>query len=131
MSIRAGLMLGLAISLGSTLLLSAVTAYLAGKGTVPIHTIGYFSMGILFISTMAGALTAQHKIQHLRLQICLASGGVYYASLILMTLLFFGGRFTGMGATAAVVACGSICAAMISNGKGRGSSHPRRRRAAV
>ena len=131
MSMGAGLALGGAISMGITLLLSVLTAYLAGKGYVPVNTIGYFAMVILFLSAMAGAMTAQHKIKRLRLQVCLAAGGVYYASLILMTILLFGGNFTGMGATAAMVSCGSLISALLTNRQGRRKSPAARRRAAV
>lgn len=119
MSMGAGMALGCGISMAITLILSATTAYLAEMGRIPINGIGYCAMIILFLSTIAGAIIAQKKIQRLRLQVCLSLGGLYYLLLVCTTLLLFGGNFTGMGATALVIVCGSLLSALATNRQGR------------
>lgn len=122
-SLPGGLAWGAAVSLGLTLMGSALVAFLVDRGTMGVDGIGYGALVILVISSLGGAWVAWKKIKRLRLQVCLISGGIYYFMLLGMTILFFGGQFCGMGVTALMVACGSILPILGGFSKGRGGKH--------
>lgn len=122
MSMPAGLALGGAVSLGITILGAVIAGKLLDGEVIPQSAIGYAAMAILLLASLAGALTACGKIKRQRLVVCLASGGIYYALLLSMTALFFGGQYNGMGVTALMVLAGcglSILMESRSEGKGR------------
>ena len=119
-SLPGGLAWGALVSMGLTLVGSALVALLVYRGSMPVDGIGYGAMVILMVSALSGAWTAWKKVKRLRLQVCLISGGIYYLMLLGVTMLFFGGQFRGMGVTALVVACGSILAILGGFSKGRG-----------
>ena len=106
-TIPAGLAMSAGVSLGLTLLGSAVTAWLILRGSFPPGWAGYCAMVILLLSGAAGAATAVSRIQRLRMQMALAAGGIYYACLLLITGVVFGGQYQGMGVTGLMVLCGS------------------------
>lgn len=122
-----GLAWGALVNMVLTLIGSGVVAFLVDRGTMPVNGIGYGAMVILVVSALSGAMMAWKKIKRLRLQVCLLSGGIYYLMLLGMTMLFFGGQFSGMGVTALMVACGSILAILGGFSKGRGGKRSYRR----
>lgn len=124
-SMGAGLALGAAVSMAVTIAFSLLTAKLVDSGSLAESGIGYAAMGILLLSSILGAMTAIRRIKRQRLVVCLASGGIYYALLLSMTALFFGGQYTGMGVTALVVAGG--CGAVILAGMGQGGAGRKRK----
>ncbi len=102
-SIPSGIAWGLVLSLIMTLVGVVVTAILLDKEWIKEEAVGYGAVITLMISTCAGAIMAAKRIKRLRMQMCLLSGGVYYVSLLIVTALFFGGQYEGMGVTALVV----------------------------
>lgn len=120
LSMPAGLALGAAISLGITISLAILTAKLVDGGTISEEGIGYAALGILLLSSLAGAASAVQKIKRQRLLVCFASGLIYYALLLSMTALFFGGQYSGMGVTALVVLGGSGVVVLMEMGQGSG-----------
>lgn len=125
-----GLALGALTGMGITLASAVGAAKMIDAGTAGENTIGYFAMGILLISSFAGTIVAVNSIRHRKLMVCGLSALIYYAILLSMTALFFGGQYQGMGVTALVVACGSVVAALISLRQGRGASAKKQRRIA-
>lgn len=123
-SLPGGLAWGALVNMALTLIGSGVVAFLVDRETMPVNGIGYGAMVILVVSALSGAMMAWKKIKRLRLQVCLLSGGIYYMMLLGMTMLFFGGQFSGMGVTALMVACGSILAILVGFSKGRGGKRP-------
>ena len=109
-TIPAGLAIAAATSLGVTAIGSSVTAWLILSGYFPVEWAGYCAMFILLFSAASGAGIAIARIQRLRLQMCLASGGLYYLCLLLTTAFFFGGQFRGMAVTGLVIfaGCGAV-----------------------
>lgn len=103
MSIPAGILLGTAISMVISILGSMLTAWLLTKETIRENGVGYAAMVILVIASLAGCLTAVGKIKHQRLMVCGLSGISYFAALIAVTALFFGGQYSGVGATALLI----------------------------
>ena len=106
-SVPGGLAAGAVVSMGITLLASALTAWLILGGRMPVEAVGYCAMIILLLSSAAGAAVAIGRIRRCRFQICMAAGIVYYVCLLSITALFFGGIYDGMGVTALMVLCGS------------------------
>lgn len=126
-SMPAGLLTGWGIGIGITLLGAAVCAHLISKETIAGEGIGYCSMVIVLLASIAGAAISAAKIKRRRLQVCLMSGGVYFATLLAGTALFFGGQYQGMGVTGLLVlaGCGTVILMGLNNGKQR---RPRKRK---
>ena len=121
--VPAGLAFGGAISLGITLMMSALAAVMVLSGRISPNSIGYCSMVILLLSAAAGAAAAIGRIKRCRFQVCMAAGLVYYGYLLGITALFFGGIYHGMGVTALMVLCGCGLVALL----GAGARKPRGR----
>lgn len=101
-----GLALGAAVSLLVTLFGSVLSAWLVARESIPESGIGYCAMVILLLAGIAGSAVAVERIKRRRMLVCMLSGGIYYACLLGMTALFFGGQYQGMGVTALMVFCG-------------------------
>ena len=87
---------------------------------------GYVILFLLLIGSFTGALTASEKIKRRKLLVCAVSGGIYWAELLLITALFFGGQYEAVGVTALLITAGSVSAALLTAGKGRGAGKKRR-----
>lgn len=116
-TIPAGLALGALVSVGITAALSALAAWLILSGWIPEDSVGYCAMVILLLASAAGAAMAIVRTKRLRFQMGIAAGGIYYAILLAVTALFFGGIYHGMGVTALMVLCG--CGLVILLGPGK------------
>ena len=125
MSIPGGLALSAAVSLGVTLILSAVVAKMVDAELMGEGAIGYGSLVTLLTASISGAAFAAMKIKRQRLMVCLLSGLVYYITLLGITALFFGGQYQGMGITALVIAggCGTVILMGMKQGKGKEIRH--------
>lgn len=110
MSMPGGLAVGAAVSIGWSVIGAMIMAKLIDTETMPETAIGYGSIVILVTASFLGAMAAHSKIKRLRVQVCLMAGGIYYLILLATTALFFGGQYTGMGVTAAMVMSGSAAA---------------------
>ena len=115
-SIPAGLALGAGVSMGVTVLGSAVAAWMILGGVMPQEWVGYCAMVILLAGAVSGAAAAVNATKRLRGQVGLASGGLYFLCLLGMTALFFGGQYRGMGVTALMVFCGCALVIMLAPG---------------
>lgn len=124
-SMPAGLAVGGIVSLLVTLLGAVLAANLISGEKIPEGSIGYCSMVILLLSSITGAAVAVNRIKHRKLYVSLLSGLIYYAVLLAITAIFFGGRYHGMGVTALVIAAGSGTTALLNLRQGRG---PHRRK---
>ena len=113
-SMPAGIALGCAVSLLITIAGSGLVAKLISDEIMPQTAIGYGAMIILLAASTIGASISAWKIKRLRLQVCLLSGVAYYAALLCITALFFGGQYQGMGVTALVVLAGTGVAILLS-----------------
>jgi hypothetical protein len=110
MSMPAGLAIGTGLSLLITLAGACVTAWLLSSEYIAVEQIGYGSLVTLITASAAGAWIASMLIKHRHLMVCVTTGGLYYASLIMITAVFFGGQYQGMGVTllAILAGCGSV-----------------------
>lgn len=105
MSMPAGIGLGIGVSYGIMLLGAAILAWLILTERVGESAIGWGSMLILTVSAAIGVIAAWRSIRHRRLFVTGLTLAGYYLAL-LATALAFGGGFTAMGTTAAMVALG-------------------------
>lgn len=130
-SVPGGLAIGAGISVAITLLSAVGTAKLLSAEILHWEKIGYIIMGTLFIAAYLGAVTAYNRIRHQRLLVCVMSGLVYFALLLSLTTLFFGGQYDAVGICAVLVFWGSFGAGVLG-GRTRGGDlrrkkHGRRR----
>ena len=112
-SIPGGMAAGAGISMLLTVILSAIIAYLIGQERLKWESVGYWIMTILFLSSFAGAKTAFAAVRRQRLMISGMSGILYWAILLCITALFFGGMYDSVVETAAIIGAGSGCAALL------------------
>lgn len=126
-SIPAGLMGGTLIALVMTLVGSVISGYLIAKEILAENSVGYCAMAILVVSSFVSSVFAFERIKRRILLICSASGAIYYALLLAMTALFFGGQYQGMGVTALMVLCGSGLALLLKMGQGKSAGRGSKR----
>lgn len=103
-----------------TLVLSAVLAKLVDMEKIPQDKIGYGIMVLLLVCAFAGANVSCSKIKRQYLIVSAISAVIYFAMLLCITALFFGGQYSGVGVTAILILCGSLLAAFAKSGKGEG-----------
>lgn len=93
--------------------------------------VGYGIMILLLAASFLGAVTAQGKIKHRKMLVCLLSGLVYFIMLLAATALFFGGQYTGVGVTGLLILGGSGTAALATAGQGTNRKKKRKARTAL
>ncbi len=128
MSMPAGLSVGVAVSVGSTIVLSAAAAKMLVMEILSEGTIGYAVLFILFVSAFVGALTAVEKIKSRRFLVCMLSGILYMIVLLGATALLFGGEYEAVGVTGLLVLGGSAAAALLGNEQKKEGRKKKRRR---
>ena len=106
-SIPAGLVMGELTSLFVLLAGTLISAMMINKGVLSRDHSGYAVMVILILSAWMGAAMTAGKVKRRRLMVCAAAGGIYFVSLLAMTALFFGGRYSGVGEGGLLILCGS------------------------
>lgn len=120
MAMPAGVALGTGLCMGITLLGSMLVAWLVSRETMPENAIGYGSMAILLAASAAGSWLTAKRVKHRRMVVCALTGLAYYLCLLACTALFFGGQYSGMGVTAAVVLAGCLSVGLLGlKGSGR------------
>ena len=124
-SMPAGLVWGGVSGMISTLVLSALLAWMIVEGKLRQNQMGYGIMVILTVSAFLGAKTAFAKVQRRRLMVCTGAGAVYFAMLLSVTALFFGGQFSGVGETALMILCGCGMAFLLKKPAGNGIRAPK------
>lgn len=112
-STAAGLALSLAVSQFVTLVVTAFLTKIVLQGNVQEESVGYGIMALLILASFAGAITASKSIQRRKAMMCIASGLLYWLSLLSVTALFFGGRYEAAGVTAVLILGGCGTAAIM------------------
>lgn len=127
-SMPKGLTLGGIASLGITMAGAAVIAKLLETERVGESMVGYAVMVLLLGSSFAGTWISQHRIKRRLLLVSLLSGGIYFALLLSITALFFGGQYEAVGVTGLLILGGSGTALLLAGRSGRGVERKKRRR---
>lgn len=118
-SMAGGLAVGGSTSLAVTLAGSVLCAVLVSREMIAETAIGYCALAILLMASFVGTSVAVGKIKHRRLYVCVLSGVIYYAALLALTALFFGGQYQGMRVTAMAVSTGCAIVILLDVGQGR------------
>lgn len=124
-SIPAGLGISLAVNICVTCILTMLIAWMIKKNTVEWDYAGIMIMFTLLISSFLGAKAAIMTIKTQFLLISVMSGTMYWMSLICITAIFFGGEYCSLMETAALIASGSIAAALLRSSGKRASKRKR------
>ena len=122
-SIIKGAGIGAGGSLLVTLALTALAAKLVSQETIGEASLDAVTAAILVMSSICGSLLAASATGHHRLQICLATGGLYFGMLLSCTALLFDGVYENVGVTALAIlgGCGAVILMGLKEGKKRGS----------
>ncbi len=126
-SMPAAIGMGLFASLAVTLIGAGVLAWLMATERVGDGSMGIGCGVILAVASAAGALLASSMAGTQRLVVSAITAACYYALLLGMTALLFGGEYKGMGTTALWILGGgilSICPAFLPK---KGSRRPMKR----
>ena len=102
-----GIAYGVFLSVGMTIMLCCIIAWMVYKEWIPQTSIGYGVMVLLTISSYCGAWYANRKIKHRKLLTAGLTAVSYFVTLLIMTGLFFGGQYAGVGETALMILCGT------------------------
>ena len=113
-SVPMGIAVGLTGSITLLLILSAIIAWIIGKGILDCQNIGYAVMIMLLSTSVAGSAISYGKIKRRKLMVCIISGASYFVFLLLITALFFGAQYTAVGETALLILCGSMIFALVT-----------------
>lgn len=127
-SVPGGLALGAAVSASMTAAGTLLLAWMLNREVVKWEQIGYGILCMIMLSSYLGAKVSYGRIRRQRMMICVMSGGVYFAVLLSVTALFFGGQYEAVGVTALLVAGGCICAALPGGDRKRAGGRRRVRK---
>lgn len=125
MSMAGGVITGVLSGLLLTIIGAAITATIVHRNLAPELALGYGSMITLLMSACLGAIISWKCVRRRKLLLCGLTGGGYYAGLLAITALFFGGQYRGMGVTALLVLAGAGCPAIMSGRKRGGKMRKR------
>lgn len=125
-SVPIGLLWGDVVSIVTTIISAAIASKLLDLEMMEWKITGYWIMATLILASFFGACVACHKIRRQRLVISVLSGVTYFATLLLITALLFGGQYEAVGVTSGLVLSGVGVAAM-TGGRGGGRKKGRKR----
>ena len=125
-SIPIGLLYGLGVSLGLSLLLALVSAKMVDMRWIGERDIGYCAMVILMVSSFCGTRMAQFCVKRQLLLVGSLSGCLYFVALLGITLLFFGGQFEAVGVTFILILCGMGLTMVTGSRKNRVGKHKKK-----
>ena len=112
-SIPAGLGISLSVNMMLTAIMIAILTVLLSKNTIAWENTGYWIMGTLLLSSFLGGKAAIAAIKTQRYLISLMSGLLYWMMLICITALFFGGQYSSVLETGALILAGSVTSALL------------------
>lgn len=114
---------GLGLSLAGNVIITAITitilASLLNNTVITWEETGYWIMGMLLVASFVGSKLAIMTIKTQRYLIGLMSGILFWAFLLCITALFFGGQYCSIPETGVLIISGSITAALIQFPKNR------------
>ena len=108
-----GIVIGVLVCIGVSLVSSAILAWLISAERVGEDAVRYGAMIVLPLSALLGSWAASSKIGRLRTQVCLITGAGYFLALLSLTALFFDGQYQGVGVAAILIIVGCGLAALL------------------
>lgn len=112
-SVPVGLGISLSITAILTITATAIIAILINNETIKWSGVGFWIMAVLLISSFLGGKAAIYTIKTQRFLVSFMSGGLYWAFLLCITALLFGGNYCSVWETGVLITAGSITAALI------------------
>ena len=107
-SMPKGFLWGAITSITATMAMASILAWLIESNIIKHDYLGYGVMIILSTSAYFGAMVSHRKIKRQKLFVTFVSGGIYFIQLLILTALFFGGKYRAVYETALMIACGSF-----------------------
>lgn len=104
------MLLGWGISIGITLLATAIIARFILSEFLPSGSIGYIAMGIILISVIAGSVKAAGSVIKQRAIVSVTNGVLYWLTLVLVNALACKGEYHGLWVTLFLALGGGISA---------------------
>ena len=121
LSMPASFAIGVCISLGITLILSAILAQLISIEKVEWERVGYWIMAILLTASAIGTKATCLMVKRRKAVSCLIAGILYWLGLLIIAALFYGGQYTGIGVTGIIILCGCSVVCLLELRSSRGS----------
>ena len=117
LSMPASFAIGVCISLGLTLMLSAILAKLISTEKVEWERVGYWIMAILLTASAIGTKATCLMAKRRKAICCLFAGALYWLGLLIIAALFYGGQYTGIGVSGIIILCGctAVCLLELKN----------------
>lgn len=112
-SIPVGLAMGLAASWIITIVMAIGITFLIAGERVGETFLAPAAVVTVLVATFAGALVAAKKADAGRLIVCLASGAIYFLSLLCCNALFFDGAYQGLVPALLTVVGASLVAGLM------------------
>lgn len=124
-SVGKAVLKGTLTAMVSAFVCAAVLARLVDEEALRMENIGYGILAAHVLSVFLGTWAAIGRAGKDGVPAAALTAGCYYACLLLVNGLFFGGEFTGLGVTVLLVGIGTLGSILISC---RGSRGAHRRR---
>lgn len=118
--IPTGMIVGTLSAIIMTLAGVLATAKMVDMQRLEWDKVGYGVMATLLIASWTGAMISAGMIKRRRMTACLLTGGCYLTTLLIITGLFFGGQYSGVGETGLLILCGSMLGVLSGNGRKKG-----------
>lgn len=112
-SVPVGLGLSLVVNIVITTAITILIAALINQNKIKWEEAGYWIMFMILLSSFLGAKAAIVSVKTQVLLIAFMSGILYWIFLLSTTALFFGGNYSSVFETAALITSGSVAAALI------------------
>ncbi len=112
-SIPMALVVGWITSLITTVSITSIMAILIAGDYIQPEILAPASVITVMVSAFAAANFAAVQISEKKLAVCIASGAIYYISLVCCNVLFFGGLYHGLGGAALTIIGSALVAGLL------------------
>ncbi len=116
-SIPGGIAMAAAVSMTTTVVLSAIIANFLNNEKLTWEQAGYWIMGMLYFASFAGTKFAVAVVKRQKFAISIMTGALNWGVLLCITALLFGGNFGAVWVTFGIIVAGSCSAAMLTFGQ--------------
>lgn len=103
---------------------AAILATLVLNSSIPEERIKLFVLVLIVFSTFLGTLVGRKSAGENKNVVCFVIGMVIFCTLLLMTAVLFGGKYTGVGETGLLILCGCVLPIFVKPG-GKKKKKPR------
>lgn len=87
---------------------AAILTTLVLNRSIPEDRIKYFVLALIVFSTFLGTWIGRKGAGESKNIVCFVTGMVIFCTLLLLTAVLFGGRYTGVGETGLLILCGCV-----------------------